>query len=264
MSKKKISLVSRRRDINSYKKSLVINKNPEPSILIATPIWRRPDIFKIFVKNNKKYGDILAVGSEGARSRALAEKLGCKYIESPNKPLGKKLNCRSRYFLENKKYTHMILLGSDDIISENIFNAIKLNCNKYDLISWSDLYFYDINKDTGYYCSGYKNHRSGEPMAPGRCLSRRLVKKMGPDLWPNNLAIHPDGPLWRNKLSRESRATVLSCKKVGGYIVDIKSDTNISTLDDMKRTTSLEALSTKERSYIRKMIGLDKSAGKGA
>ncbi len=224
--------------------------------LIATPMWKRPEVFKTFVKNNEQFCDILAVGSEGRVSRKLAEGLGCIYLEAPNKPLGEKLNYRTRWFLDNDDYSHIILLGSDDIISAKVMEAIYKNSKRYDLISWKDIYFYDIVKNEGYYCAGYKNHRRGEPFAPGRCLSKSLVRKLGPDLWPSGLLKHPDGKLWAKKLAKVKRQKILSCKEIGGYIVDIKSGLNISSFEIMKTTTKTFALNKTEERDIKLMLGV--------
>lgn len=225
--------------------------------LIATTMWKRPEVFKVFVQNNKKYADILTVGSEGSKSRNLAEGLGCIYLEAPNEPLGRKFNYRTRWFAKSK-YTHIILLGSDDIISDSIFNKIKQEANNYDLISWKDLYFYNLETGEGYYSYGYSNHRKGEPLAPGRCISKNAVINLGVDLWPNGLKKHPDGKLWRNKLSTINKKIVFSCKENSGYIIDIKSKDSISSFDLMKTTMKTRQLNDKEISDIRSMINNDK------
>ncbi|KKK53037.1 hypothetical protein LCGC14_3098790, partial [marine sediment metagenome] len=65
----------------------------ESNILIATVMWRRPEIFEFWAQRMKLLGcDILVVGSEGERSQQLAEKHGCIYLERPNSPLGAKFN----------------------------------------------------------------------------------------------------------------------------------------------------------------------------
>jgi hypothetical protein len=232
----------------------ITSKKKSEDFLIATPIWKRPEVFKIFVKNNGKYANILAVGSEKQRSRLLAESLGCSYIESPNRPIGNKFNARIKYFLKNKQYSHIILLGSDDIICDVVFEKILKNAKKYDLISWKDIYYYDIINRHGVYSSGYNNHRKGEPLAPGRCLSRKLIESIGPNMWSPNVDRSPDANLWNNRLSKVKNQIVFSCKDIGGYIIDIKSDENLTPLKKIIGNSNKFPLTKKEIEDIENMI----------
>jgi hypothetical protein len=222
--------------------------------LIATPIWRREDVFRLFVKNNSQFADILAVGSEGRRSELLSKSLGCHYVEEKNKPLGRKFNARIKWFIKSKQYTHIILLGSDDLISKEVFSELKTKAMSYDLISWGDLYFYDMKSKTGAYTFGYKGGRSTEPLAPGRCLSRSLVERIGPNLWPDDANSSPDGKLWSKKLKSIKSQTVLSMKDINGIIVDIKTEGNRTTLKQILKTSNNRELTDDERSRILEMI----------
>jgi hypothetical protein len=222
--------------------------------LIATTIWKRPEVFEMFVKNNKKYADILAVGSEGAISRDLANNLGVFYSEVPNRPFGRKLNERIKWFLKNKQYTHIILLGSDDIISDNIFLAIKKHAEIYDLISWKDLYFYDLKSENIFYCNGYKKGRDGEPFAPGRCISRGLIEQLGEELWDNDINSTPDKNIWINKLKDIKNQIQLSCKDFDGYIIDIKTSENNTPYEVMKNATLSRNPSMAEKKEILNII----------
>ena len=217
-------------------KNVIFNK--EPKILIATVMWKRHHILELFVNNNKKYGDILVVGSEGEKSEKLVNQLGCFYLECPNEPLGRKLNKRVEWFLKNDGYTHIIFLGSDNLISEEIFLNIKEMVKYYDIISWKDIYMLDYDNLNILYSCGYKNKRRGEPLAPGRCISKEFIKKNN-TLWDSSIKKYPDGKIW-NKIKNHRNQIILSCKEINGVILDIKTDENINSFNKIKNNNNLE------------------------
>ncbi len=201
----------------------------DPKILIATVMWQRPEVFEFWAERMKPLGcDILAVGSEGELSRKLAEKHGCVYLERPNEPLGAKFNARVEYFLDNCQYTHLLLVGSDDLICPRTLSLIEKNIQRYDIVSWMDIYYYEWETGQVAYSAGYTNQRRGEPLAPGRCMSRRVVEHLEGKLWELTLRKSPDKNLW-NKLRRFRNQTKLRCKDEDCAIVDIKSAVNINS-----------------------------------
>ena len=220
------------------KKEIIFDK--EPKILIATVIWKRHNIVKLFIDKNKKFGDILIVGSEGYQSRDLAINNGCYYIECPNEPFGYKLNKRIDWFLENKEYTHIVLLGSDNIISSEVYQEILKKIKYYDIISWRDIYFLELYSKELVYTPGYTNKRKGEPLAPGRCISRTYIEN-NTNLWDYNIEKQPDGKLW-SKIKKHENQIILSCKEIDGYILDIKTDFNINSFDKIMTKGNKEKL----------------------
>lgn len=225
------------------------------TFLIATVAWKRPKILDLFLKVNSKYCDILCVRSpEDNTLKKFNSSENIFFIDVKNKPLGRKLNSRINWFLKNEKYSHIIFLGSDDLISPEIFESIKRHSKKYDLISWSDIYYYNYKTSESSYNIGYTNYRKGEPLAPGRCVSRKLLKELG-DLWPNNIEKNPDIRAWTNKLSKVDNQIILSCKKEGGFIVDVKSDTNLNSYDKvMSVTDNKRKVDPKDKIKLDKMI----------
>jgi acetyltransferase-like isoleucine patch superfamily enzyme len=207
----------------------------DPKILIATPMWKRHHIFEFWAERMKPFGcDILVVGSEGEVSKNLVEKYGFIYLERPNTPLGAKFNARAEYFLDNDQYTHLVLVGSDDIICPKAFRLIENHISRYDIISWMDCYYYEWKTGKIAYMPGFKGERAGEPMAPGRCISRRVVEHMGSQMWSSQLKRYPDGNLWK-KLRRYANQIHLSCRENDCAIVDIKSDFNLNSMDSLFR-----------------------------
>lgn len=199
----------------------------ENKFLVATVFWKRYDLFKMFVRHHQRMGlDILVIGSEGEKSKKFCEDLGCIYIEHPNQPLALKFNRRIKFFMEQDEYSHLILLGSDDFIDDVVLEKIKELSNTYDVISWTDIYYHNLKNGNSMYSNGYKGtQRQGEPLAPGRCISKKVVKELDGKLWTVNGPSTPDANVWR-KLKKVKNKINLSCKKIGGIIVDVKTDIN--------------------------------------
>ena len=62
---------------------------------------------------------LLAGGSEGELSRAVAEDNGWNYIEFPNSPLGAKHNAAMEWF-RDKDIDFLIHTGSDDLMNVKV------------------------------------------------------------------------------------------------------------------------------------------------
>lgn len=216
-------------------------------------MWGRYDVLDLFIKNNSKYADILVIGSEGSKSKEFCEDRGCFYKECPNDPLDNKLNERIQWFLSRPEYTHIIFLGSDNLISGEVYDSIVNNSYKYDIISWKDIFFYDLESKRIFYRNGYTNHRMGEPLAPGRCMSKKFIKN-NKQLWDNNINRSPDYNIW-TKIKDIQSQIVLSCKDIEGIILDIKTDENINSFDKISKINPKGNIYTKaDVDKINKMI----------
>jgi UDP-N-acetylglucosamine acyltransferase len=208
-----------------------------PKILVATLMWQRFDLFKKFFYHYQNLGlDVLSIGSEGDISKKLCDELGCAYVEHPNEPFGSKLNRRIDYFLEHDEYTHILLVGSDDFVDQVVLNKILENIPQYDIISWSDLYY--LNDETGeiLYSEGYKNHhaRKGEPIAPGRCISKKVIRELRGQLWDQYIQNSPDFNSWL-RLKKFRNQKIFSCRDIGGIILDVKTPDNKNSFEKVKK-----------------------------
>lgn len=206
-------------------------------ICIATMIWKRPEVFRIWATGVQRLIDtfkevnftVVVAGSEGDVSRKLVEEFDFHYLETPNKPLGRKANLRIQ---ECRKFhpDYVLFLGSDDLMSNKTFEFIYDKAKKgYDEIASMDLYIYDSITDTMVYTPGYLNHRKGECMAVGRMIRRSVLEASGWHLWDNDINKFLDGSAKKrlNNLVKERYYYYL--KENGLFIVDIKSGNNIST-----------------------------------
>ena len=226
-------------------------ENTKPNILIATVMWGRFDLFKMFVEHHKKFGfDILVIGSEGDKSKNLCENLGCIYIEHPNSPLLSKFNKRIDFFMSHEEYSHILLLGSDDFIDKKGLDVIVDKTKDFDIIQWKDIYFYDVLSNQCVYSKGYeRGPRVGEPLAPGRCISRKVINKLNGKLWDTNRTYSPDGNLW-SKLKKFKKSIILSCKNEGAIIVDVKTEINKTSFNVIKSLNNKQLVSDVVRQKI--------------
>lgn len=206
-------------------------------ICIPHTMYKRPKVYHAFaagINLLKKCFPfiefiVIAVGSEGQKSRTLAESYGFRYYEYPNEPLNRKFQFR----LEKSKefnWDYCLFLGSDDIITPNLFSHyISLLAQKIDWIAPLDIYYIQDNRL--YYSPGYpKDHyRNGESLGPGRMLSRKLLERVNFELWPDS-ALSVDRTAYKILLeaTQPKERFFFYVKQSPGYLLDLKSEFNRS------------------------------------
>ena len=175
---------------------------------------------------------LLACGSENTTSEYLAQKNEFEYIERPNLPLSKKHNSLLQ---ESKKYNPdgVVLIGSDDIISEKTFLKYKeLYNNGYDFIGFKDIYMYDGKL---YYWGGYTDKRKDETVGAGRFFSKNLLDNCNWDLWGEKDINKGLDLLAFGKIKKFNPKTkILSSLNSEYKIVDIKTDENLTEIKNFK------------------------------
>jgi len=204
---------------------------------IVTCMWKRPEVFEIYAEGINRLRnefDIvpLAVGSEGAASKALCKKYEFMYLERPNKPLGRKFNEGLRCF-RNQKIDYAMIMGSDDLISNSLLNAYMPHMEKRaEVIGILDIYFYDLFKKSLHYWPGYgykpaDRSRKGEPIGMARCLSRDLLDRMKWNVWNESINKGLDWSMWQKIKARKIKPVTMTLKGIGAFGVDLKSELNI-------------------------------------
>ncbi|GAH74084.1 unnamed protein product, partial [marine sediment metagenome] len=146
-------------------------------------------VFNYYNQMRKKlsgYMDVtlLVVGSEGDKSREIAEKNGFEYLEYSNFPLNRKHNAGSVYA---KKFNPDILiaLNSDSLFSIDYFKGINLEPKVVKGIL--DFYFFNLRTKTLGYWSGYETGKRGEPIGTGRQFGRDVLEISNWELWNPNI-----------------------------------------------------------------------------
>lgn len=205
-------------------------------LAIVTAMWKRPEVFNIFGMNTAKLIreceeldiKVFVAGSEGEKSRELAESFGFEYVETPNEPLYQKWNVAVQSS-RGWRPDHVLLMGSDDIMDAIMMgNYIEPMRNRIDFIGCTDWMFYDIESENAIYWGGYKEaFRKGQTVGAGRMFSRRLLNRIDWQPWQSPVGGEGmDGTMMR-KLSNYSY-TKRTFKMGLGMGLDIKSSTNIT------------------------------------
>lgn len=219
-------------------------------IVITTLLWKRYDLFDIWAQvilniicnfaNQQVKISVVVAGSENQVSKKLVEQYGFEYIETPNTPLSRKANLRLQKCKElNPDY--ILFLGSDDLISCKTFKYLLKQMRKgYDAIYNMDLYIYDTISGIASYNKEYSNHREGEPKAPGKCFSKRLLNKLRWKLWDENLSRNLDGNLQKSLKKVKHSRHLYWLKKEKLMIVDIKDKNSITPFSSIPEENYIE------------------------
>lgn len=151
---------------------------------IIVAIYDRPGLTKIVLdyyrEKSKEYGfEIIVAGSEGNKSRRLAK--GCHYVEVPNSPLTDKNNAMIQKAKE-LNVEGVILIGSDDLLSDNLLKFYMKLPNKKTFLGTPSAYFYSIDKH-----ELIKYHSQEQSIGAGRYFSRYVLEKAGWKLWQTPL-----------------------------------------------------------------------------
>lgn len=221
--------------------------NTKLKLCLFTVTYKRPElteyIFNYYKNIKNELSDIcdinlVCVGSDGKPGELLANKYGFEYIEYSNEPVSQKHNKGAQ---ECKKYNPdgVIYFGSDDIISINILkHHIECLKNNIDFCGIRDVYF--LTKDLLGYWGGYKSdsERYNEPIGPGKLYSKRLMDLLDWTPWGDSqINRNLDGFNWNLLSNHKFTKKIISCKELKGFIIDIKTDVNISNINRFKYDT---------------------------
>lgn len=135
------------------------------------PLWKRPDITRICfegIKRLQKFIEIdpICICSE-PESAQLCNEFGFESYEYPNSPLGKKLNYGLEMALASK-WDYLIQIGSDDLISEELFEIYKPFYGSM-AFGVGCIYFYDVKTKT------QARQKGMQVYGCGRMISREVL-----------------------------------------------------------------------------------------
>ncbi|MFA6571284.1 MAG: hypothetical protein WCT77_08610, partial [Bacteroidota bacterium] len=158
--------------------------------------------------------------------------------------------------LEAKKFNPdgVVVIGSDDILSEDIFTEIYAKTNEKS-IGFLDAYIYSSLTKELYYFSGYnKSHfRYKEPCGGGRYFSKKLLNKVDWSLWHS--LVDKDSSLDYLCISNLNAINV----KIKGielknmFMVDIKSEQNITPFTSFNNPESIVPYGKKHK-FIERIL----------
>lgn len=213
-------------------------------ISVVTGVWKRPIVFEMFAESIKKIPfevDVIVAGSEGHESKRMVERHGFTYIEVPNRPLGAKMNATTK---AAKGSDYVICLGSDDLLSVDTWLRLYEEMQKgYDIIGLQDLYFYDLKTRKAIYWGGYIGKRYGHTTGVGRCLSKKVMSKLGWECWRSRIDRYLDASMSERLRNTgvDFNVKTINLKDSGLLAVDVKSSENITPFELWENTSYIDA-----------------------
>jgi len=207
---------------------------------IITAIWQRPEVWDMFKRGvmrlRNQYEDVevevCVAGSEGHRSQNRCKEKWIHYVEVPNNPLGRKMN-EAALLAKNKGYDYCLLVGSDDIICNKLFDLYLDSAEQgIDYTYLMDGYFFDTMSRLALYWGGYKDHRKGDSLGAGRFLSNKLLDKLDWQMWYDvKLSGMLDSAMDEKMKQLEYTEKAIWLKESDCMLLDIKSSTNMTTFN---------------------------------
>jgi len=202
------------------------------TILILTPVYKRPEIVKIFLdgfKRLKKHYDKLIllciVSPEDKHRDELIEMIfaaGGDVCEYSNKHLGEKKNKGLEFALDWHEWDYMMELGSDNLLNPEIFDLYKPYMDKKTpFFGLNNLYITEWGTKNTIFIQKYNVlHTFGA----GRMLLNEAIT-IHP--WTDELSEGLDTNAMKRLRDRGIKETVIDVGE-HPYVLDIKTETNIN------------------------------------
>ncbi|ULB45240.1 tetratricopeptide repeat protein [Limnospira fusiformis KN01] len=222
-------------------------------VVFLSCTFGRIEVSKIYKQNlidlqnsfYKKYTfKNVIIDSENSNRELFADDERFEYYNYSNQPLSNKFNFGCK-MLREIDFDYVIILGSDDIIDNNVFMIYDENmAQNFDIIGMLDVYLFDLKNLKAYYWGGYpkESPRFGESIGMGRCLSKKIVENLNYQLWEDGLNKSLDYSMMKRIKSLPQDINISSnffrIKGVG-VACDIKSKNNITKVEKFLPTSQL-------------------------
>lgn len=196
-------------------------------IAVIVPFFQRHDLtalcFERLARQQIAFGfSVFTSGSEGEKSKSLAESFGFNYVEVENKPVSNKNNVLL-HSTKKGNYDGVIIVGSDDFLSDSIFELYsKIDCEKVAMYGFNNLHFYDTQNQIISSDGSYKYGLI--TIGAGRLFTRPLLEEMDYTLWRGKQDRGLD-TLCSNSIPKGSEVFL---NYDGHLILDVKHEINIS------------------------------------
>ena len=200
---------------------------------ILTALWGRPNITYLFLDRlmhlQNKYGVIGACVGTNNEFRASCEMREILYTDYKNKPLGEKWNHGMKMFRDTD-VTHVMILGSDDLVSDDFMEYSLDFAKDKDFCGCKDLYMYGANPSRRGWMGLYYFRYRGYLIGPGRCYSRSVIEQLDYELWSPTKNYGLDGSVVKRikTLGPDVRRGSFFMQDEGLFVIDIKTRGNIS------------------------------------
>lgn len=206
-------------------------------ITICTAVWKRPEIFKIFLEcwlSLTPKPNIVVIGSEGDGCWDIADdyKDEIFYALYANKPVGEKWNLAHQLVRE---CDYFLTTGSDDVMDQRMWDYF---CNfQGERLTLSDLYFYDTASKKVLYWAGYEKKGAyfGYPIGAHQLTRFDVMQKMDFKPFDDKTMAH-EHHTERKLKALGIKSLVVPMELTGGIAVDIKSKGSYSEFKEYKNS----------------------------
>lgn len=156
-------------------------------------------------------------------------------IVTNNRYLSNKFNA-GMSLLKDMDWTHVMILGSDDIPSSSMIRE-HMRFPDVDFLALNDLWFWGLNPKRAGYGSFMYWYGGSSRIGAGRMISRRVIEALDYELWPNGHVSGLDGKSARkvNGLELDLKRRSYSLRGAGAFMMDVKYEFNISSLSPIMR-----------------------------
>jgi hypothetical protein len=185
--------------------------------------------------------ETLVVGSEGDASRGVTESFGHHYLEHENRPVSRKFNAGLKEIRKHNP-SHVMILGSDDIVSDGLFETYKniLSVEDKDIMGIHDLFFLGLNrKRWGFGVCGYWAGNKRRMLGVARMFSAYILDMVDWELWYDDRNAGLDAAASKSVANLKDdgliiTSTTLSIMEHGHLVIDIKTEGNISSMSNFE------------------------------
>ena len=205
----------------------------DKKILILLPIWGREKITTLCFDNLKELQkdfniEVLCVVSE-QWAKLLAMEYGFKQVSAPNECLGTKMNIGVEY-AKTLSFDYMMNLGSDDIITKDLFKCYEPYFEKeIGIFGSTRLTFIDSSTKEA------KEFNYSMMMGAGRCIRKDILIEYTKEGMYDKIQ---NGLDW-NSMKRFIRHSHTEVKNPFNTIYDIKSGENIWKFNELPKGEKL-------------------------
>lgn len=202
-------------------------------ILVFTPIWKRPEITRLYLDGLRRLIDacpfdtvpFLILSREDPTYQEhfdLVMEHDINFVEATNKTLGLKKNIALNHLLKNEQFDYLLELNSDGILHPDIWDLYNpYMVNEIPLIGLRNLYFWDKVKNRVYFQWEYA--MDGQTFGSGRLYHRSILCE---NFWDDNWRFGLDiAVLKRNNIKDFGIDTGFQ-----PLMLDIKTATNLNPM----------------------------------
>jgi hypothetical protein len=227
-------------------------------IAVIVPIYQRHDLERLVInrlkEQQKKHKfEIVVVGSEGEKSKALAE--GCVYVECDNYPVSFK-HQKGLDKCRELGAEAVINYGSDDVCCDKYWDWINSLGQIDYLVGMKDLYFYKTGDKKLYYFDGYENKEVS--LGAFRYYSKKILDQIDWNLWGTehrNKAL--DALASQNLKKKGIKEELVRMADIGVFCCDVKHERNITSHSFLNNCIEVDIKIMARQRKIKEVIDLE-------